>query len=414
MSTARLDSIISYVEQATTSSDLFTLISHIPLTALQTFVTHHVRNSCNDLDLIDRLYHNALPIDTILPHDLIQNILSFDSLSIAQRAVSQSFKALSDKNLSMELKQRNEIIQDPQFQFNMDFQTGTRWVVDTNKRYLNNEQLALGYKGPFDLQKALQQSQSKDMLLISDGEYTIHGDELFGTKDLSLIGIGDNVLIKLESNTYDSHYLQSQLFFKNIRMESPLYNNAHVCVTIDMKRNSHLWIERCTVSAFCINNCDDSSSLHIKNSCFDGKQLGDKAIDISPSLVVRRAFEIVGCTFTGWGHNSSDSKMYDENPCIEVWCGRDIHECDAKERKQGSIMIVGNIFVNNKGRTIVFYDGNTHDSTERQDNYDALVKSNIVTLYGNICQNKNGRLEHQMSPLQNTDPNKIHFGLREY
>eukprot|EP01083_Nonionella_stella_P108413 315329_1 len=94
----------------------------------------------------------------------------------------------------MELKQRNQIIQDPQFQFDMDFQTGTRWVVDTNKQYLNNEQLALRHKGPLALRKALQQSQSKDVLLLSDGEYTIDCEELFGPKDLSLIGIGDDVL----------------------------------------------------------------------------------------------------------------------------------------------------------------------------------------------------------------------------
>eukprot|EP01083_Nonionella_stella_P163049 535798_1 len=380
MSTARLDSIISYVEQAITLSDLDTLVSHIPLTALQTFVMHHVRNSSNEF--IDRLYHNALPIDTILPHDLIQNILSFDSLSIAQRAVSQSFKALSDKNLSMELKQRNEIIQDPQFQFNMDFQTGTRWVVDTNKRYLNNEQLALGYKGPFDLQKALQQSQSKDVLLISPGEYTIHCEELFVMdKDLSLIGIGDDVVLKLEpdiaNESYEMH--KSQLFFKNIRVEA--CGSDPVIVDIV----GHLWIEQCSISAFCIGSCGDMCSLHVKDSCFDGKQLGYRAIDISPSLVRdSRTLEIVGCTFTGWG---CLGQM--ESPCIELFCGWEIYECDSKQlaQVQGSIMIVGNIFVNNKGRPVVFCDGYGLGSKERQDNYDALVKSNIVRSYGNICQN---------------------------
>eukprot|EP01083_Nonionella_stella_P188258 693476_1 len=115
----------------------------------------------------------------------------------------------------MELKQRNQIIQDPQFQFDMDFQTGTRWVVDTNKQ-------TLGHKEPLALRQALQQSQSKDVLLISPGEYTIHCEELFGIdKDLSLIGIGDDVVLKLESDisneSYEMH--RSQLFFKNIHLE---------------------------------------------------------------------------------------------------------------------------------------------------------------------------------------------------
>eukprot|EP01083_Nonionella_stella_P196265 722304_1 len=70
MSTSRLDSIISYVEKAKTSSDLIKLIHYIPLTALQTFVKHHVHNSSNVL--INQMYRDTLPMDHGETHADIQ------------------------------------------------------------------------------------------------------------------------------------------------------------------------------------------------------------------------------------------------------------------------------------------------------------------------------------------------------
>eukprot|EP01083_Nonionella_stella_P104969 301502_1 len=99
---SQLDYINSYVDQAQTSSDLVSFIPHIPLIALQTFIKHHVEHS-SDI-LINQIYRDVLPIDTILPDDLLQNILSFDHLSIAQRTVSKTFKRLSDKNNLIQLK----------------------------------------------------------------------------------------------------------------------------------------------------------------------------------------------------------------------------------------------------------------------------------------------------------------------
>eukprot|EP01083_Nonionella_stella_P314084 1130142_1 len=101
---SRLDLINSYVDQAQASSDLISLFPHIPLAALQAFIKQHVQHS-SDVS-INRIYHHVIPIDAILPHDLIQNILSFDHLSIAHGAVSKTFKRLSDKNDAIELKQR--------------------------------------------------------------------------------------------------------------------------------------------------------------------------------------------------------------------------------------------------------------------------------------------------------------------
>eukprot|EP01083_Nonionella_stella_P318794 1167095_1 len=170
---SRLASIKSYVDQAKTSSDLISLIPYIPLAALQAFIKHHVQHS--SAFLIKQMYHDALPIDTALPHDLIQNILSFDHLSIAHRSVSKTFKRLSDKNDLIQLKQRNRIILDPQYELNIDFQSGTRWIVYPNEPQLTGEERAINRREqrPFDLENALKQYQNDDILLLYDGEHII-------------------------------------------------------------------------------------------------------------------------------------------------------------------------------------------------------------------------------------------------
>eukprot|EP01083_Nonionella_stella_P269340 911202_1 len=105
MVTSRRETILSFVNEAT---DLSALIKFIPLHLLQACAKRYVADASQSA--IDEMYHIALPMDQIIPHDVIQNILSFNPLSLAQQAVCKSFKALSDKNAAIELKQRNQII----------------------------------------------------------------------------------------------------------------------------------------------------------------------------------------------------------------------------------------------------------------------------------------------------------------
>eukprot|EP01083_Nonionella_stella_P100959 285538_1 len=97
---SRREMILSFVNQATDASDLIKLISFIPLHSLQACAKRYAENTSQSA--IDEIYHIALPMDQIIPHDVIQNILSFNPLSLAQQAVCKSFKALSDKNAAIE------------------------------------------------------------------------------------------------------------------------------------------------------------------------------------------------------------------------------------------------------------------------------------------------------------------------
>eukprot|EP01083_Nonionella_stella_P000171 515_1 len=131
MTALRRETILSFINEATDSSELIKLIRLIPLNSLQACVKHCVEEA--SLSVVNDIYHNVLPMDQTIPYDVIQNILSFNPFSVAQQAVCKSFKALSDKNASIELKLRNQIIQHPKFNFDIDFQSGTRWIVDPNR-----------------------------------------------------------------------------------------------------------------------------------------------------------------------------------------------------------------------------------------------------------------------------------------
>eukprot|EP01083_Nonionella_stella_P269322 911142_1 len=405
---SQLDYINSYVDQAQTSSDLVSFIPHIPLIALQTFIKHHVQHS--SYTLINRIYHDALPIDGILPDDLIQNILSFDHLSIAQRAVSKTFKRLSDKNDLIQLKQRNKIVHDPQYEFNIDFQSGTRWVVqpiaNMHQFVMNN-----GDEGPLDLENALKQCQNEDILLLYDGEHIIDSKLLFESGDsLSFIGMGDNVIVKVKFDDHDAIQLQGRIYFKNVHLtnEDDSDPDDYLYLKIDI---GHLWMEQCTVS--CAYSVFGGGSLHLKSCCFDGQGSTQTICDITLTSS-QNTVGIIGCTFTNCGDiislSDTDVDISDkEHAVIEIYAHA---STDFKTIPEESIKIVGNIFSNNKGRSVIYTDGNGGLSAERKRSHSMLMQSNIVSIHHNIFQNKNRRVKNETPLYEKTNPNQIAIGLK--
>eukprot|EP01083_Nonionella_stella_P088943 248106_1 len=408
---SQLDYINSYVDQAQTSSDLVSFIPHIPLIALQTFIKHHVQHS--SYTLINRIYHDALPIDGILPDDLIQNILSFDHLSIAQRAVSKTFKRLSDTNDLIQMKQRNKIVHDPQYEFNIDFQSGTRWVVqpiaNMHQFVMNN-----GDEGPLDLENALKQCQNEDILLLYDGEHSINSDLLFRYHSLSLIGMGDNVIVKVKNNDVESCVvpLQGRIYFNNVHLTlngDDSDPDDYLYLEIDI---GHLWMEQCTLS--CVLFGFARGSLHLKSCCFDGQGLTQTMCDITlaPS---QNTVEIIGCTFTNCGDiiSLSDTDVdisAKEHAVIEISVQSPSNL--TKTITEESIKIVGNIFSNNKGRSVIYTDCNRGLSAERKRSHSMLMQSNIVSIHHNIFQNKNRRVKNETPLYEKTNPNQIAIGLK--
>eukprot|EP01083_Nonionella_stella_P111652 327663_1 len=100
-------------------------------------------------------------------------------------------------------------------------------------------------------------------------------------------------------------------------------------------------------------------SLHLKRCYFDGHRC-HRCIDCWLKAC-RDTIEIVGCTFTNYGDiiklpDPEEGTDGEEYPVIEMFY--DEPSIDDIEEIAESIEIVGNIFSNNKGRSIVFTDNN--------------------------------------------------------
>eukprot|EP01083_Nonionella_stella_P196266 722307_1 len=396
MITSQRDMILSSVNQATDSSALINLIPFLPLHSLQTCAKQYIEDASQSA--INKIYHNVIPLDQIIPPDVIQKILSFNPLSIAQQGVSKLFKELSNTNHLNQITQRNKVIQHPKFNFDIDFQTGTHWIVYPKRQQLTCDDRALEHKEALDLEETFEQCQNEDVLLLYDGEHTI-SESLFLTKNkaLSLIGMSDNVVItiaSLRTPIGDIDLESIKLYFNNVHLRG-----SHSALEIDIDRDAHLWMEQCIVNLSLHITLGIDSSLHVKNCDFKGEN------QMSTSIVIKVDFEdvgsevtIVGSTFTGWGSLAHAQET--ELPCIDIYsCGS-----DDTIIVEPHITIVGNIFSNNKGRSIVFDSTEMKHSNIPQIEY--FLESN-VTVHDNISQNKNGRLKDQISPFQKPNPNQI-------
>eukprot|EP01083_Nonionella_stella_P190553 705677_1 len=104
----------------------------------------------------------------------------------------------------------------------------------------------------------------------------------------------------------------------------------------------------------------------------------------------------------------------EEYPVIEMFY--DEPSIDDIEEIAESIEIVGNIFSNNKGRSIVFTDSNDAHSQERWEHYNSCMEYHVFRIHHNIFKNKNGRVKKESYAQFNEkpNPNQIAFGIQDY
>merc|ERR1712154_716052 len=128
-------------------------------------------------------------------------------------------------------------------------------------------------------------------------------------------------------------YLNDHYYFKNI-----------IITNLDVELYGSLWMEDCKSynSRIVVND----NSFYAKNCFFYGD--GGKAIDFEAIL---NTIQIVGCTFSGYGHIDEDYQI--EEACIVIYAfdGSD----QRVNESNTNIQIIGNTFLNNKGRHIVHH-----------------------------------------------------------
>eukprot|EP01083_Nonionella_stella_P148223 468842_1 len=119
--------------------------------------------------------------------------------------VNKSFNHCCNKNKALELKHRQQIIDEQAFNPTVEYeQYNKTWIVHPIRTQLNNEEIANGYGGPLNtLKDAMDTVQTGDKLLFYDGDY-IETDEcefqtLVEFNDRQIIGVESNVLLKFKN-----------------------------------------------------------------------------------------------------------------------------------------------------------------------------------------------------------------------
>eukprot|EP01084_Bolivina_argentea_P233519 393303_1 len=88
--------------------------------------------------------------------------------------INTSFYTAHTKNKTLQLKQRQSIIDTYEFDpiVKCIQHAGSRtWVIHPTRTYLNNEEIANGYEGPLNLLNIQNSVESGDKLLFHNGHY---------------------------------------------------------------------------------------------------------------------------------------------------------------------------------------------------------------------------------------------------
>ena len=119
---------------------------------------------------VRRVFYNLMPIDSIIPIDIIQKILSFDQ-SIETDFVCKVFKKCNDKNRAMRERERLIAVSEYEFEPNITYNASMnrRYIVRKDGA-LNEKEIEKGFILKENFKDAIQGCNSGDEVYV-DGPY---------------------------------------------------------------------------------------------------------------------------------------------------------------------------------------------------------------------------------------------------
>eukprot|EP01083_Nonionella_stella_P240092 839628_1 len=192
------ESLDHFVDSSDNINDLASLLSFIPLNVTKQFIKQQI--ALFDGNTSRTAHYNSLSIDHLLPSSVTQYCLSFVH-DLHLRHVSKSFKKYSEQNQRILLNHLKEIANQQPFDHQIVFneEINTTYVVDPSRTSLNETEINLQYQGPYEnLVLPMNMCNDGDRILlhgtidINDG----FGYSFYLSKDIQIIGIGDNAILK--------------------------------------------------------------------------------------------------------------------------------------------------------------------------------------------------------------------------
>eukprot|EP01083_Nonionella_stella_P300551 1026724_1 len=208
------DLLCKQVCNAQSVYDIMPLVSSIPLMSIKGAILSAVRdldpNTANDLR------YKCFSMTHILPHDIIQHIVSFTDCC-QLKYIDKTFNSGYNKNKSLQLKHRKSIVDKQTFTPNIPFtKRNETWIIHPTRTRLNHEEIANGYRGPLNTLKHVESTvRTNDKILVHDGNYTYYASRQC-RHDLQFIGIGNNVSIELGNDHANKLYLVAVPFLWKI------------------------------------------------------------------------------------------------------------------------------------------------------------------------------------------------------
>ena len=357
----RVERLKKYVDQMQCVADIIPLLTEIfdvnfvDVPVLQTLCKQQI--DLMDTETIRSVYHRTMPLESIVPKDIIQHTLSF-SQDCNNHIISKLFKECHAKNEAIRERERLSIVKEsdddcyPKWAHHAS--TSQTFVVRRDNP-LSEEEMEKGCMLTDDFIDAFSRCLPGDTIYV-EGQYEYIGD-LQIQANIQIIGIGtetnlkfDKIFVTIAGGTRD-------LYFRNIQVESMFFSVA----------SGKLWMDRCSVTRNILVGRDASSYL---NHCdFNG---AGRPINISSVLIDSFAHfaRIVGCVFRN--HRTAENS-------IEIY--HDSERQNSNRSNKVMLACVGNIFKNNRGNSIA-------DPEKALDEKFVILRANLL-VGANVVDNAN-------------------------
>ena len=267
-------------------------------------------------------FFNVMPIDSIIPMDLIQQSLSFipyDDTNL----VSKTFKKCSAKNKAIRERERLSVVNEHEFKPNVNYDASTNktWIVRTAGA-LNEDEIKRGYLLETAFVNAIARASDGDVLRV-EGYHQFHGDILID-KEIQIIGCEDGSAV-IEGHIVRVIY--GHMYVENIELDCVLFlQSPRVSAE---PQNRTLCIKNCRLRTLVSHGC---GIIYLKQCEFCQSDTRS-AIKIYPGP---GSVDVIGCTFKNYVHSSCIS--FHSQPSYKY----------RRHKKGMRLQFIGNVFENNK------------------------------------------------------------------
>eukprot|EP01084_Bolivina_argentea_P130388 230168_1 len=338
------------IEYAKNADDLLQVFKAFSIEELRDIASNAVDSITQDKRNLIEL--RSCSIHKIISHDVVQKILSFIPYYSAVQCVDKTFKDLSIMNAKIAITETNKLINDANFQTDFEENVARLFIKHTENEdapkqflcMLTQRQVSLCHSFE-DIHKLIYLNRlkknacNKIIIFVEEGEYTLSNLAFDGLQisEISIIGINDNVTIRLSANIpfmvmpSREFYFQNNMYLQNITIVGS-EQSPPSCISLT---HDGLWMKNTTVKQI---------GIVITGGDFYAKKCRFMTLH---NVALKRLnndgshnFSVLGCIFNAV-NNIMDYRIIDT--CIEIETTNFMDGIDISENT-GNIRIIGNIF----------------------------------------------------------------------